>query len=84
MESALRARLSVLPSAALARNGLLLAAAEGLSTGARPEGVRAVAERVGASERHLRNLFTGDVGLSPKQFARIDRVLDVLARVAGR
>jgi AraC-like DNA-binding protein len=31
----------------------------------------------------LRNLFAGEVGLSPKRFARIDRVRGVLAS-AGR
>jgi AraC-like DNA-binding protein len=43
-------------------------------------GVAGVARRLHVSERHLRNLFAQAVGLSPKQFARIDRVRTVLAR----
>jgi AraC-like DNA-binding protein len=39
--------------------------------------------RVGVSERHLRNLFAREVGLSPKHFARISRLRKVLA-LAGR
>jgi AraC-like DNA-binding protein len=42
-----------------------------------------VAARLGVSERHLRNLFAREVGLSPKHFARISRVRRVLA-LAGR
>jgi AraC-like DNA-binding protein len=43
--------------------------------------VVAVARELGVSERHLRNLFTGGVGVPPKRFARISRVRGVLARV---
>lgn len=39
-----------------------------------------VARRLHVSERQLRNVFAQAVGLSPKQFARIDRVRTVLAR----
>jgi AraC-like DNA-binding protein len=43
-------------------------------------GVAAVARQLHVSERQLRNLFAQAVGLSPKQFARVDRVRTVLAR----
>jgi AraC-like DNA-binding protein len=49
-------------------------------TGPVPGDVAAAARRLHISERHLRNLFTDGVGLSPKHFARIDRVRTVLAR----
>jgi AraC-like DNA-binding protein len=42
-----------------------------------------VADRLGVSERHLRNLFVREVGLSPKHYARIARVRTVL-ELAGR
>jgi AraC-like DNA-binding protein len=42
-----------------------------------------VADRIGLSERYLRALFAREVGLSPKQFARVSRVRRVLAG-AGR
>ncbi len=42
------------------------------------DGVAAAARRLHVSERHLRNLFIEGVGLSPKHFARIDRVRTVL------
>ena len=42
-----------------------------------------VADRLGVSERHLRNLFAREVGLSPKHYARIARVRTVL-ELAGR
>ena len=43
-----------------------------------------VADRLGVSERHLRNLFAREVGLSPKHFARIKRVRTVLALAGSR
>jgi AraC-like DNA-binding protein len=46
----------------------------------RSEPVRDAARRLNISERYLRNLFTDAVGVSPRQFARIDRVRTVLAR----
>ena len=62
-------------------NPLLSAAARELtSPSAR---LSEVAGRVGVSERHLRNLFAREVGLSPKHFARISRLGKVLA-LAGR
>jgi AraC-like DNA-binding protein len=42
-----------------------------------------VAERVGVGERYLRSLFAREIGLSPKQFARVSRVRTVLA-MAGQ
>jgi transcriptional regulator GlxA family with amidase domain len=38
-----------------------------------------VARELAVSERQLRNLFSEGVGLSPKHYARIDRVRAVLA-----
>ncbi|MET7657303.1 AraC family transcriptional regulator [Streptomyces sp. NPDC005356] len=65
-----------------ARDGLVRAAVEALSTAPgrdRPGTVAEVARQLAVSERQLRNLFGDDVGLSPKHFARIDRVRQVLA-----
>jgi AraC-like DNA-binding protein len=53
--------------------------------------VAATARRMGVSERHLREVFTAAVGLSPKQFARLTRLRRILpdmrsgslARLAG-
>ncbi|MEU7630096.1 helix-turn-helix domain-containing protein [Nocardia sp. NPDC049220] len=41
--------------------------------------VPALAARLSVSERQLRNLFTNGIGVSPKHFARIDRVRRVLS-----
>lgn len=46
----------------------------------RTRGVAETARALDVSERHLRTLFTKAVGLSPKQFARVDRVRRVVAR----
>jgi AraC-like DNA-binding protein len=46
--------------------------------------VASAARRLHVSERHLRTVFTDGVGLSPKQFARIDRVRTVLATPADQ
>ncbi|WP_406194731.1 AraC family transcriptional regulator [Kitasatospora sp. NBC_01560] len=46
--------------------------------------VAATAARLHISERRLHALFTDATGLSPKHFARIDRVRTVLAADAGR
>ncbi|MFE5022230.1 helix-turn-helix domain-containing protein [Streptomyces sp. NPDC056656] len=65
-----------------ARDGLVRAAVEALSTAPgrdRPGKVTEVARQLAVSERQLRNLFADGVGLSPKHFARIDRVRQVLA-----
>jgi AraC-like DNA-binding protein len=47
--------------------------------GPEPKWVRVVARRLNVSERQLRNVFSQAVGLSPKQYVRIDRVRTVLA-----
>jgi AraC-like DNA-binding protein len=60
------------------RDPLLRGAVESLSGAG--ERVGALARRLSVSERHLRDLFTDRVGLSPKRFARIQRVRTVLAR----
>jgi AraC-like DNA-binding protein len=49
-----------------------------------PLGVNAVAARLGVSERHLRTVFAREVGLSPKQVARIQRVRRVLSLAGHR
>ncbi|WP_435592200.1 helix-turn-helix domain-containing protein [Nocardia sp. bgisy118] len=41
--------------------------------------IPALAADLAVSERQLRNLFSSGIGLSPKHFARIDRVRQVLA-----
>ncbi|OLF18183.1 AraC family transcriptional regulator [Actinophytocola xanthii] len=66
-----------LPTATTPRETLLRDAVTLLSTGT--EGVAGVARRLGVSERHLRTVFADDVGLSPKHFARIERLRTVLA-----
>jgi AraC-like DNA-binding protein len=58
------------------RSDLVHAAARLLRT----RGVAEAARALDVSERHLRTLFTKAVGLSPKQFARVDRVRRVVAR----
>jgi AraC-like DNA-binding protein len=45
-----------------------------------PRQVGEVARELAVSERHLRNLFAEGVGLSPKHYARINRVRTVLTR----
>lgn len=59
------------------RDLLLRQAVESLSTTG--ERVATLAGRLSVSERHLRDVFTDRVGLSPKHFARIQRVHTVLA-----
>lgn len=63
------------------RDLLLHEAIKSLSTTG--ERVAALARRLSVSERHLRDLFTDRVGLSPKRFARIQRVRTVLARAGS-
>ncbi|SDJ78089.1 helix-turn-helix domain-containing protein [Nonomuraea jiangxiensis] len=84
VEATLSARLRARGSAELARSELIRTAAEALAgrAGSRRESVAGVARRLGVSERHLRDLFTAWIGLSPKRFERIARVRRVLA--AGR
>ncbi|MEU9477452.1 helix-turn-helix domain-containing protein [Streptomyces sp. NPDC048191] len=48
-----------------------------------PAQVRDVARELAVSERQLRNLFTDGVGVSPKHYARIDRVRTVAGRAGS-
>ncbi|MEV7073772.1 helix-turn-helix domain-containing protein [Streptomyces sp. NPDC093990] len=65
-----------------ARAELLRAAVAALSvrSGRAPRPVGEVARELAVSERQLRNLFSEGVGLSPKHYARVDRVRAVLDR----
>ncbi|MEV8458175.1 MULTISPECIES: helix-turn-helix domain-containing protein [Streptomyces] len=64
------------------RTALLRAGVEALSVraGRTPGQVGEVARELAVSERQLRNLFTEGVGVSPKHYARIDRVRAVVDR----
>jgi len=73
--------LESLHNGADSRDLLLRGAVESLSTTG--ERVGALARRLSVSERHLRDLFTDRVGLSPKRFVRIQRVRTVLARAGS-
>ncbi|ONI79406.1 hypothetical protein ALI144C_26690 [Actinosynnema sp. ALI-1.44] len=42
------------------------------------------ARRLNVSERHLRTLFTGAVGVSPKRFVQLNRVRSVLSHAGTR
>ncbi|MEU1270953.1 helix-turn-helix domain-containing protein [Streptomyces sp. NPDC005799] len=66
------------------RTRLVRAGVDAMSvrTGHLPGPVREVARELAVSERQLRNLFAEGVGLSPKHYARIDRVRAVLAHAA--
>ncbi|WP_433453484.1 helix-turn-helix domain-containing protein [Streptomyces sp. CA-142005] len=48
-----------------------------------PAQVREVARELAVSERQLRNLFAEGVGVSPKHYARIDRVRTVVTRAGS-
>ncbi len=65
-----------------ARTALLRAGVEAMKVkvGRTPAQVGSVARELAVSERQLRNLFAEGVGVSPKHYARIDRVHQVLAR----
>lgn len=73
------------PPADGVRERLLRAAADALSTRAdrTPAAVRDVARELAVSERQLRNLFADGIGVSPKHYARIDRVRHLLAHAAS-
>ncbi|WP_308406707.1 helix-turn-helix domain-containing protein [Streptomyces sp. AC555_RSS877] len=77
--------LPELPVADRSRTRLLRSAVDALSTrpGRAPAQVKDVARELAVSERQLRNLFTEGVGLSPKHYARIDRVRQVLTEAPG-
>jgi AraC-like DNA-binding protein len=66
------------------RTRLVRAGVDAMSvrTGHVPGPVRTVARELAVSERQLRNLFAEGVGLSPKHYARINRVRAVLAHAA--
>ena len=88
LEDALPQRISDDP-ADTARRALLDAAISAMSTSPAP--VPEIAARLAVSERQLRNLFATGIGLSPKHFARIDRIrrlvstagTDPLAQIAA-
>ncbi|MGI5372742.1 helix-turn-helix domain-containing protein [Streptomyces sp. CA-251387] len=63
------------------RTELVRAGVDAMSvrTGRLPRPVGDVARELAVSERQLRNLFAEGVGLSPKHYARIDRVRTVLS-----
>ncbi|MEU4928530.1 helix-turn-helix domain-containing protein [Streptomyces yokosukanensis] len=65
-----------------ARTTLLRAGVDALSVrpDRAPAQVREVARELSVSERQLRNLFSDGVGVSPKHYARIDRVRTVVTR----
>ncbi|MEV6113047.1 helix-turn-helix domain-containing protein [Streptomyces sp. NPDC052109] len=48
-----------------------------------PAQVRDVARELSVSERQLRNLFADGVGVSPKHFARIERIRTVVTRAGS-
>lgn len=75
----LPARLSAVADPA--RTELVRAGVDAMSirTGRLPGPVPDVARELAVSERQLRNLFAEGVGLSPKHYARINRVRAVLA-----
>ncbi|MEW2299654.1 helix-turn-helix domain-containing protein [Streptomyces sp. NPDC006655] len=68
-----------------ARTELLRAGVDALSVrmDRAPARVREVAHELAVSERQLRNLFTEGVGVSPKHYARIDRVRTVAIRAGS-
>ncbi|MFJ1809259.1 MULTISPECIES: helix-turn-helix domain-containing protein [unclassified Streptomyces] len=67
------------------RERLLRAAVDALSTRRHrtPAPVRDVARELAVSERQLRKLFADGVGVSPKHYARIDRVRHVLTHASS-
>ena len=67
--SFLRARRDAHPRAAT----LLMAGMESLRHLTGSPRVAELAARLGVSDRHLRRLVTGETGISPRQFARIQR-----------
>ncbi|MFI9253894.1 helix-turn-helix domain-containing protein [Streptomyces sp. NPDC053069] len=76
----------LLPDAAVAdRTALLRAGVAALSVRLDrvPAQVRDVARELAVSERQLRNLFADGVGVSPKHYARIDRVRTVVTRAGS-
>ncbi|MFD3747074.1 helix-turn-helix domain-containing protein [Nocardia sp. NPDC058633] len=66
-------------SETLRAHRLVLREAISVLTANTAQPVSDLAARLAVSERHLRSLFVTGIGLSPKHFARIARVLRVLA-----
>ncbi|WP_067813261.1 helix-turn-helix domain-containing protein [Nocardia inohanensis] len=60
---------------------LLDAAVTTLTT--KPASIQSLAATLAVSERQLRNLFTTGIGVSPKHFARITRVRQILTAAAN-
>ncbi|MBC7300611.1 MAG: AraC family transcriptional regulator [Nocardia sp.] len=77
LEDALPQQVS--ESATQRAHRLVLRAAISALTADSAQAVPELAARLAVSERQLRSLFLAGTGLSPKHFARIDRVLRVLA-----
>ncbi len=69
-----------IPDTDTAQRALLRAATALLSTTTAT--IPEVAARLAVSERHLRNLFALGIGVSPKHFARIDRLRRMLPAAA--
>lgn len=86
IETTLLDRLAAQTTRDRSRSNLLHSATQALSARgtSQPDSLRAIAGRLSISERHLRNLFAGEVGLSPKRFARIARVRGVVASASRR
>ncbi|WP_194832762.1 helix-turn-helix domain-containing protein [Nocardia sp. XZ_19_369] len=82
LEEALPQRISE-NEALRTQRDVLRAAVVALSTDPTGHSVQALAGELAVSERQLRNLFTAGIGLSPKHFARIDRVRRVLAQAGN-
>jgi AraC-like DNA-binding protein len=80
--AAVRDRISAAVPARHVGSGLVAAAARELSVHA-PDAARVgrTAGRLGLSERHLRTIFATEVGLGPKQYARISRIRTALSRL---
>ncbi|WP_309242948.1 AraC family transcriptional regulator [Hyalangium versicolor] len=63
---------------------LVRRAASALEAGdAEPEHIHSLAQRLGVSERLLRQVFREEVGISPKRYARIARIRRVVARAGS-
>lgn len=63
-----------------AQREILHSAVAALSAQPNGRSMRALAAELAVSERQLRNLFTAGIGVSPKHFARIDRLRRILAQ----
>jgi len=83
IEAALSARASTArPQDSTTANLVRQASAEVSPKDAHPHRrVTEVAQHLGVSERHLRNVFTTTVGIPPKQFARLIQIRTILPRL---